>query len=132
MYPPLTYAVAAYLGLVAVIALVGLKKPAFDPVARMAMKVGHGATALVVALDALKLLQGHEVDNQVTHIGYMVAAVGLPVVLLNQQRPEFADDGSALRDADGNPVVTPPAHLAVVAICAVAMVVLLVRLQLTL
>src|SRR5690606_32642287 len=43
VYPPLTYAVAAYLGLVAVIALVGLKKPALDPVARMAMKVGHGA-----------------------------------------------------------------------------------------
>ncbi|MBE7323837.1 hypothetical protein IEQ44_04135 [Nocardioides sp. Y6] len=132
MYPPLTYAVAAYLALVAVLALVGLRRPSLDPVARQAMKIGHGATALVVALDAVKLLQGHEVANQVTHIGYMVAAVGLPVILLNQQRPEFDDEGNALRDEAGEPVMTPPPHLAVVAICAVAMVVLVVRLQQTL
>lgn len=132
MYPPLTYAVATYLAVVALLALIALKKPDLESVVRQAMKVAHGATALVVALDAVKLLQGHEVDNQVTHIGYMVAAVGLPVVLLNQQRPEFDDEGNALTDEEGEPLLTPPPHLGVVAICATAMVVLVVRLQMTL
>lgn len=132
VYPPLTYAVAAFLAVVAVLALVALKKPVLEPIVRQAMKVAHGATAVVVALDAVKLLQGHEVGNQVTHIGYMVAAVGLPVVLLNNQRPEYDEEGNAVLDDDGQPVLAPPPHLGVVAICATAMVVLVVRLQQTL
>lgn len=132
VYPPLSYAVAAFLAVVAVLALVALKKRALDPVVRQAMRVAHGATAVVVVLDAVKLLQGHEVGNQVTHIGYMVAAVGLPVVLLNQGRPEVDEKGKVIVDDDGEPVLAPPSHLGVVAVCAAAMVVLVVRLQLTL
>ena len=87
---------------------------------------------MVVALDAIKLLQGHEVANRVTHIGYMVAAVGLPVVLLNQGRPEVDEKGKVVVEDDGEPVLAPPSHLGVVAICATAMVVMVVRLQQTL
>ncbi|GGD15193.1 hypothetical protein [Nocardioides daphniae] len=131
MYPPLTYAVAAFLGLVAVLALVALKQPSLEPFVRRAMRAAHAATAAVVALDAIKLMQGHEVDNMVTHVGYMVASVGLPVILLSQ-RGEFDEEGNAVLDDEGNPVDSPPPHLAVVAICATAMLVLVVRLQLTL
>lgn len=131
MYPPLTFAVAAFLGLVAVLALVALRQPSLDPFVRHAMKAAHAATAVVVALDAIKLLQGHEVGNMVTHVGYMVASVGLPVILLSQ-RGETDEEGNPVLDDEGNQVEAPPPHLAVVAICAVAMLVLVVRLQLTL
>ncbi|QCX26764.1 hypothetical protein [Nocardioides jishulii] len=131
MYPPLTYAVAAFLGLVAVLALVALKQPALEPFARQGMRAAHGATAVVVALDAILLLQGHEVGNMVTHVGYMVASLGLPVILLGS-RAEVDEDGNAVLDEEGNPVASPPPHLAVVAICAVAMLVLVLRLQFTL
>lgn len=130
MYPALTYAVAVLLGVLAVLALVAIAQPALDRPVRLAMRGLHGATAFVVALDAITLLQGHEVDNKVTHIGYMVAAVGLPVILLNQ-RGEVDEKGKPVLDDDGNQVQAPPPHLGVVAICAVAMAVLLVRLQVT-
>ncbi|WP_162598569.1 hypothetical protein [Nocardioides gilvus] len=131
MYPALTYAVAALLGLLAILALVAIAKPSLDRPARLAMKGLHGATAFVVALDAVMLLQGHEVDNNVTHIGYMVAAVGLPVILLNQ-RGEVDEKGKPVLDDEGNQVPAPPPHLGVVAVCALAMAVLVVRLQMTL
>lgn len=131
MYPALTYAVAVLLGVVALLALIALAKPALDPITRIAMKIAHAATAVVVLLDGILLLQGHEVGNMFTHVGYMVAAVGLPLVLLNQ-RPEVDEKGRPVLDEEGEPVITPPAHLAVVVICAVAMLVLVVRLQVTL
>lgn len=130
VYPALTYAVAVLLGLVAVLALVAIVRPALDAPVRTAIKVAHGATVGVVLLDAVKLLQGHEVGNMFTHVGYMVAAVGLPAVLLGQ-RAEVDEKGRAVLDDEGSPVKAPPPHLAVVAICAVAMCVLVVRLQLT-
>lgn len=132
VYPPLTYAVAAFLGLVAVLALVALKQPSLEPFARQGMRAAHAATAVVVALDAILLLQGEEVGNMVTHVGYMVAAVGLPVILLSSQRTEFDEEGNTILDEHGDALVSPPPHLAVVAICAVAMLVLVVRLQVTL
>lgn len=131
MYPALTYAVAVLLGLIALFALIALSKPDLDPFARTAMKIGHAATAVVVALDGIKLLQGHEVGNMVTHVGYMVAAVGLPLVLLNQ-RGEVDEKGRPVQDEDGERVIGPPPHLGVVAVCAVAMAVLVWRLQVTL
>lgn len=130
MYPPLTYAVAAFLGVVAVLALVALARPALDPVARKAMQVAHGATALVVLLEVISLLRGDEVRADVTHIGYMVASVGLPVVLLNR-RGEVDEKGRPVLDDEGNQVQAPPPHLGVVAVCAIAMCVLVVRLQVT-
>ena len=130
MYPALTYTVAALLGVVALLALVALSQPALDRPARLAMKGMHGASAFVVALDAITLLRGHEVDTMVTHVGYMVACVGLPIILLTQ-RGEVDEKGQPIRDEMGSQVVAPPPHLAVVAICAVAMCVLVVRLQMT-
>lgn len=114
MNPVWTYAVAAFLGLVAVAALVGTRLPVVGEAARVGIRVGHGATALVVLLDVLTLLDGHRVDSRTTHIGYAVAAVGLPVVLLTRQG----------EDAE-------PPHLGVVAVTAAAMAVLVVRLQQT-
>lgn len=127
MSPALSYAVAGFLGLVAVLALVALRLPGLDPVVRRFMVAAHGATAVVVLLDVITLLQGHEVESPVTHIGYAVAAVGLPVILLNR-RPLVEDE--ALEDGE-EPVEPELPHLGVVAVTAAAMVVLVVRLQLT-
>ncbi len=131
MYPAVTYAVAVFLAVVAVVALLALKLPRLEVIARTAMKVAHAATAVVVGVDALMLLRGHEVENMVTHVGYMIAAVGLPLILLNQ-RAEVDEKGKMIRDGEGNQVMAPPPHLAVVAVCALTMVVLIVRLQMTL
>ena len=134
MSPALSYGVAAFLGLIAVLALVALKLPGLDPVVRRFMIAGQGATAVVVLLDVLSLLRGHEVESPVTHIGYAVAAVGLPVILLKRpdmQVPGDTDGGTA---GEGEPqdVEEPaPPHLGVVALTAAAMVVLVVRLQQT-
>lgn len=124
----LTYAVAVLLAAVAVLALVALKKPELDGPARLAMKGGHGATLVVVVLAAIDLLTGYEPKNMITYVGYMVASAGLPVILLNQ-RGEIDEKGKPVLDDDGNQVQAPPPHLAVLAVCAVAMVVLLIRLQ---
>lgn len=125
MSPALSYAVAAYLGVVAVLALVALKAPGLDPIARTAMRVGQLGAAVVVGLDLLTLAQGHEVDSPVTHIGYAVAILGLPAILLTR-RPDPDEV-----DEEGTPVEPDPPHLAVVTVTAVAMVVLVVRLQQT-
>lgn len=120
MSATVSYTVAGYLAFVAVLALLALRVPSLEPVARSGMRVGQLGTFVVVLLDAFTLLQGHEVESPVTHIGYAVAAIGLPVVLL-ARRP----------DAGQDPAEVEPPHLGVVAVTAAAMVVLLVRLQLT-
>lgn len=118
MYPALTLTVALYLGAIAVLALVGLLVERLDPLVRLGMKVGQYATMVVVLLDAITLLQGHEPPSRATHIGYGVAAIGLPVLLLSR-RPEREGEEA------------PPPHLAVIAVVAAAMVVMVVRLQQT-
>lgn len=129
MYPALSFAVAGYLGLVALLALAGIAAPRLEHPARIAMKAGQLLTLLVVVLDVATLLQGHEVDSLVTHVGYAVAAVALPVVLLTRhpaQPDAEGDDGEA-----GEAAPVEPPHLAVVAITAVAVAVLVARLQQT-
>lgn len=120
MSATVSYTVAGYLAFVAVLALLALRSPSLEPVARSGMKVGQMGTFIVVLLDALTLLQGHEVDSPITHIGYAVAAIGLPVILLSR-RPEEGQEPSEVE----------PAHLGVVAVTAAAMVVMVVRLQQT-
>lgn len=120
MSATVSYTVAGYLGFVAVLALLALKSPALDPVARSGMRVGQLGALVVVVLDAFSLLGGHQVDSPVTHIGYAVAAVGLPVILLTR-RPDEGQD----------PAEVEPPHLGVIAVTAAAMVVMLVRLQQT-
>jgi hypothetical protein len=118
VYPALSYAVAAFLGVVAVVSLVAIRVPSLDLVARTAMRVGQVAAVVVVVLDLITLLQGHEVGSDLTHVGYAVATLGLPAILL-KRRPE----------EDGEP--GEPPHLAVLAVTAVALTVLVVRLQQT-
>lgn len=108
--------------LVAILALVAIWKPAVGEPARIAMKTGHAAALVVVLVDVITLLRGHEVDSMFTHIGYLVAIAGLPLILLNRF-PET--------DEEGNEVPVEPPHPVVVAICAVAMSVLVVRLHQT-
>ncbi|WP_104107573.1 hypothetical protein [Nocardioides sp. 616] len=140
MYPALTYAVAAYLGLVAVVSLVGIGVGSLAPVARTAMRVGQLATVVVVVLDLVTLLQGHEVGSLVTHVGYAVAALGLPAVLLSRRAEDPAEDGAEDLAEDpakegAAPVEDVPQHadphLAVLAVTAVALCVLVTRLQQT-
>ncbi|WP_203338223.1 hypothetical protein [Nocardioides limicola] len=119
MFPTLTFTIALFLAAVAVLSLLALAVPAVEEFARMAMRVGQLAVVAVVALDVVMLLQGHQPPERTTHIGYAVAAVGLPVLLLSR-RPE----------AEGEPAPKP--HLAVVAVTAAATCVMLVRLQQTL
>lgn len=134
VYPALSYAVAGYFAALTVLALVAIRVPRLEPAARAGMKVGQGATLLVVLLDGVSLLQGHRVDSQLTHLGYAVAALGLPVILLN--RPAGLDQtGEPEDDAQAQPSPQPrapaPAHLGVLALTAATMVVLVIRLQQT-
>jgi hypothetical protein len=129
--PALSYAVAGFLGLVALLALAALRLHGLDPVVRRFMVAAHGATALVVLLDVITLLRGHEVESPVTHIGYAVAAVGLPVILLNRRPLDDDEDAGAARAEGEEPAEPEQPHLGVVAVTAAAMVVLVVRLQLT-
>lgn len=123
MYPVLSYAVAGCLGVVALLALGGIVAPRLERPARLAMRGGQLLTLLVVLLDVVTLLQGHEVDSQLTHVGYAVAAVGLPAVLLTRHAVEPEGEEEA--------APAEPPHLAVVAITALAVAVLVVRLQQT-
>jgi len=122
VYPSLSYAVAGLLACVAVLALVAIKVPSLRTALGIAMRTGHAAAALVVLVDLVGVLRGHEVDSMLTHGGYMVATVGLPFLLLNRV-PET--------DADGHELPVEPPHPGVVAVCAIAMAVLVWRLQLT-
>lgn len=103
-------------------AVVASFKPALAESTRIAMKTAHAVAAVLVLIDAISLLQGHEVSSMYTHIGYMVAIVLLPVLLLNR----FPES-----DEDGNELPVEPPHPAVVAVTAVAMGVLVVRLWMT-
>lgn len=118
MYPALSLAVALFLGVVAVLAVIGILTARVEPLARLAMKVGQLATLVVVALDVVTMLQGHEPPDRTTHIGYAVAAVGLPVLLLTRHAEEGEEE-------------PPKPHLGVVAVTAAAVAVLVLRLQQT-
>lgn len=129
MYPALSLAVAMFLGVVAVLAVVGIFVSRLEELARLAMKVGQFATLVVVGLDVITMLQGHEPPNRTTHIGYAVAAVGLPVLLLTRHATGEEHEGQ--EDHDEREQEQPRAHLGVVAVTAAAMVVLVIRLQQT-
>lgn len=122
MSAELSGAVTGFLAFVAVLAVLAAFLPALAEPARIAMKTAHAAAVVVVLVDAVSLLQGHEVGSMYTHVGYMVAIALLPVLLLNRF-PETDEDGQEL------PV--EPAHPIVVAVTAVAMCVLVIRLYQT-
>ncbi len=122
MYPSLSYAVAGLLACVAVLAVVAVPLVNLRPVAGIAMKTGHAAAVLVVLVDVIGLLRGHEVGSMLTHVGYAVAIVGLPFLLLNTE-PDVGEDGE--------PQPAEPPHPVVVAVTALAMAVLVWRLQIT-
>lgn len=113
-----TLVVATFLLVVAVLAVVAALKPdltTLEVVARHGMKVGHLAAAAIVLCVVIDYLQGHRPDEMWISVGYAVAAVGVPTLILTQQP-----------DADGNP--SDPPHPYVVAVVAVAAAVLVVRL----
>lgn len=122
MIAELSWAVAGFLALVAVMAVAASFKPALTEPTQIAMKTAHAAAMVVVLVDVISLLRGHEVGSLYTHIGYMVAIALLPVVLLNRF-PET--------DEDGNELPVDPPHPIVIAVTAVAMCVLVVRLHQT-
>lgn len=122
MIAELSWAVAGFLGFVALFAVLAAVRPALAEPARIAMKTAHAAACVVVLVDAITLLRGHDVDSMYTHIGYMVAIALLPVVLLNRF-PET--------DEDGNELPVEPPHPVVIAVTAVALCVLVVRLHQT-
>lgn len=110
--------VATFLLVVAVLAVAAALKPELAPLevlARHGMKVGHFAAAAIVLGVVIDYLQGHRPDELWISVGYAVAAVGVPTLILTQQP-----------DKDGN--VGDPPHLYVVAVVAIAAAVLVVRL----
>lgn len=118
---PFTLVVVTYSGVIAVLAATAAAAPAMaplEPIARLGMKVAQVATAVLALVAGLSLLQGHESDATWISAGYAIAAVGVPLLLLNRQP-----------DEDGEPVEPP--SLWVIAIAAVTMAVLLLRLQQT-
>ena len=90
------------------------------------MKGCQLAVLLYVVYDVITLLQGHQADAGMTHAGYAIASVGVPVLLLTRH-PVQPDP----EDPDAEPVKPDPPHLAVVAVAALATAVLVVRLQQT-
>lgn len=110
-----------FAGVIAVLAAASASSSAMaplEPIARMGMKVAQGATALLAAVAGLMLLRGHQPDEVWISLGYAIAAVGVPFLLLTRQP-----------DESGEPVEPP--SLWVIAIAALAMGVLLIRLQQT-
>ncbi len=89
-----------------------------EPIARHGMTVGQVCTGVVVLGAVIGLLKGHDPDELWISVGYGVAALGVPVMLLNRQP-----------DASGEPVEPP--HLYVVAVAAFVAMVLVLRLQQT-
>ena len=121
--------IAILLGVVAVLALLAAFVPAarsLEPAARWGMKGAQVAIALYVLYDVITLLQGHKLDEPMTHAGYAIASIGVPVLLLTRQ-PGAPDPD----DPDQKPVPADPPHLAVIAVAAIATVVLVIRLQQT-
>lgn len=114
----LTVVVAALLALVALVSLAGLYVERLDPLARWGMTVARGATVVVLFVDVVTLARGHRPDELFTHVGYAIAVVGVPLILLTRQP---GPDGEQ----------PDPPHLAVVAVAALAALVLVVRLQQT-
>lgn len=117
----LTVVVVTFLFVIAVLAVTTAASPqlaALEPVVRNGMTVAHAATGLVVLVAVIGLLRGHEPDQLWITIGYAVAAVGVPVLLLNRQP-----------DPSGKPVEPP--HLYVIAVAAVTTLILVLRLQQT-
>ncbi|GAB2868233.1 hypothetical protein [Nocardioides pacificus] len=130
MHPAPTIAVAVYLAVVAILAGVALARPALERPARLAMTGGLVAVGALVLYDAITLLQGHEPDDRWTHIGYAVASIGVPVLLL--KRPVApGDDVDPETGEEIEPVEPEPPHLAVLVVACVATIVLIVRLQQT-
>ncbi|WP_235735516.1 hypothetical protein [Nocardioides alcanivorans] len=123
--------IAVLLLVVAVVALLAGFVPAagrLEPVARWGMKGCQIAVLGYVIADVITLLQGHRADEGMTHAGYAIAAVGVPVLLLTRQPvPPDPDDP----DPEAKPRPADPPHLAVVAVAALATAVLIVRLQQT-
>lgn len=114
---------------VAAIALVAGFVPAaarWEPVARWGMKGLQVAVAGYVLYDVITLLQGHKADEGMTHAGYAIAAVGVPVLLLTRH-PGTPDP----EDPEAEPKAPDPPHLAVVAVAAIATAVLVLRVQQT-
>lgn len=110
--------VATFLFVIAVLAVATALKAELEPleiIARSGMKVGHAAAALVVLGVLIDFLQGHRPDELWISVGYAVACVGVPTLLLNRQP-----------DEDGNP--SDPPHLYVIAVAALATAVLTLRL----
>lgn len=113
-----TVVVATFLVVVAALAVAAALLPDLAPLevlARHGMKVGHLAAAAIVLCVVIDYLQGHRPDEMWISVGYAVAAVGVPTLILTQQP-----------DAEGKP--TDPPHLYVVAVVAIAAAVLVFRL----
>ena len=80
----LTLAAVAYLGVVAVLAvLTGLGAPLHTAV-RTGFAVGRVGAGLVAVLDAVTLLRGHRPADLATHVAYAVCAVALPWLLTSR------------------------------------------------
>lgn len=117
----LTSVVMTLLLVIAVLAVAAAASPQLaplEPIARHGMTVAHAASGIVVAGAVIGLLKGHDPDALWITVGYAVAAVGVPALLLNRQP-----------DESGEPAEPP--HLYVVAVTAVTVLVLVLRLQQT-
>ncbi|WP_110207579.1 hypothetical protein [Nocardioides daejeonensis] len=121
--------IAVLLLVVAALALAAGFAPAaarLEGPVRWAMKGGQVLVLGYVLWDVITLLQGHKAEEGMTHAGYAVAAVGVPVLLLTRHQP-----GPDPENPDAEVPPADPPHLAVVAVAAIATAVLVIRLQQT-
>lgn len=127
----LTYAGVAAAVLVAALCVAGaLGVAALERSARVALLVLEGVAVLLSVAFLGWMLRGHEPPSVITHVGYMVAAVGIiPLVAL---RPLPAEALEAGTEAAGDPEAEPtPPSLWVGAIASLVVAVVLWRLAVT-
>lgn len=107
MSTELTVVVAAYLGFVAVLALVA-SLPAgrgLIQAARSGAVVGQVAVTLLTVVDLITVARGHRPDELTAHLGYALAAIGITPILLVQRAPETAQTPAQTREPASLPMV---------------------------
>jgi hypothetical protein len=83
----LTTVAVAYLGLVAVLAVMAALGAPLEPAARTGDLVGRVLVGLVVTVDVVSVVRGHRPSDPAVHYAYAGCAVAIPF-LMSGRRPD--------------------------------------------
>lgn len=127
-------ACAVIVTILVAVAAAGVGNGALERPARISLLVLEAVAAVVVVASLGTMLGGEEPPSRVTHVGYMIAAVGVIPLLMMRPVPPDTEGPGGSEGADGGtaPEVerTPPS-LWVGALAALVVAVVLWRLAVT-